>query len=320
MKAAIYRKYGPPSVVEITEVQRPIIQDHQLLIEIHASTVNRTDTGFRSAEYVISRFWSGLFKPKQPILGCEFAGVVIETGSKVTKFKVGDRVFGYNDKQFGGHAEYIAVNESDHIGIIPERLNFAQAAAMTEGSHYALVDIRVARVEAGHNVMVYGATGAIGTAAIQLLKHYGAHVTAVGNTKNVQLMKDLGADVVIDYQKQDYTQTKQKFHFIFDAVGKSSYKLCKPMLTDLGVYISTEFGKNGINIWLALTSFARKKKLLFPLPLMTQEDIDFLSKLATNNEFTPVIDTIYPLDEIIQAHIHAQSGQKTGNVILQVKS
>lgn len=319
MKAAIHTQYGPPEVVHVMEVAKPVPKENEILIKVYASTVNRTDSGFRSAEYFISRFWSGLFKPTYPTLGCEFSGVVEETGELVTEFKPGDRVFGYNDKTCGGHGEYLTVAENDSVTTMPGNVSFSEAAALTEGSHYALNDIRAAKVERGQNVMVYGATGAIGSAAVQLLKHFGAHVTAVGNTKNVGLIKSLGADVVIDYQTEDFTKTTTRFHFIFDAVGKSSYKQCKPLLTEKGIYISTELGKNGVNIWLALIGkMSSGKKLLFPIPTMNKQDAVFLKELAERNEFKPVIDRTYSLDQIVEAYKFVESGQKTGNVILKI--
>lgn len=300
--------------------EKPQPKANEVLVEIYAATVNRTDSGFRSAEYFISRFWSGLFRPKFPILGCEFAGVVVEVGAEVSSFQMGDRVFGYNDKTFGAHAEFIAIAETDAIATMPDNLGFDQAAALTEGAHYALADIRAAKVQSGQQVMVYGATGAIGSAAVQLLKYFGAHVTAVSNTQNLDLVKNLGANVVIDYQTQDFTKTDQRFEFIFDAVGKSSFAQCKPLLTEKGIYISTELGKYGVNVLLALTTpLWGGKKLLFPLPSINQQDVLFLKKLAELGVFRPVIDRYFQLSQLVEAYTYVQSGQKTGNVIIRVK-
>lgn len=319
MKAAVYSRYGPPEVAQLMEVPQPIPNDKQLLVKVYASSVNRTDSGFRSANYFISRFWTGLLKPKYPILGCEFAGVVEEIGQLVTSFKKGDKVFGFNDKTCGGHGEYLTIDESDAVITMPESYSFDAAAVISEGAHYALVDIRAAKVTRGQHVMVYGATGAIGSAAVQLLKHFGAKVTAVCNTKNVGLVTSLGADVVIDYQTQDFTKTSTQFDFIFDAVGKSSFRQCKPLLKDQGIYISTELGKNGENVLLALiTPLFRGKKLLFPLPTINKDDIMFLKNLAEKGEFKPVIDRCYKLDQIVEAYKYVESGQKTGNVVLNI--
>lgn len=319
MKASVYTTYGPPEVAKIMEVNKPIPKDNEVLVKVYTSTVNRTDSGFRSAEYFISRFWSGVFRPKFQILGCEFAGVIEEIGASVITFKTGDRVFGFNDKTFGGHGEYLTIDEKNAVTQMPDGFSFDHAAALTEGAHYALVNIRAAKVQAGQHVLVYGATGAIGSAAVQLLKHVGANVTAVCNTKNVDLVKSLGADTVIDYQTQDFTKTATQFDFIFDAVGKSSFRACKPLMTKKGVYISTELGKNGVNILLALTTPLWKgKRLLFPIPSISKNDVEFLKELAERGEFTPVIDCVYPLEQIVEAYKYVESGQKTGNVLLKI--
>jgi NADPH:quinone reductase-like Zn-dependent oxidoreductase len=317
MRAAVYTQYGPPEVVHVMDVEKPSPKDNEVLIKVHASTVNRTDCGFRSAEYFVSRFFSGLFRPKNQILGNEFAGVVEATGANVQSFKPGDRVFGYNDKTFGAHANYMVMPEDGPIATMPAGLTFEEAAPLTEGAHYALVDIRAAKVKSGDDVLVYGATGAIGSAAVQLLKHLGATVVAVCNTKNVALVQSLGADTVIDYTQQDFTTIGRQFHFIFDSVGKSSFGACKPLLHENGIYISTELGKNGENIFLALwTPITGGKKLLFPLPTIHKDDILFLKKLVETGEFKPVIDRTYPLEQIVDAHKYVETGQKTGNVVI----
>jgi NADPH:quinone reductase-like Zn-dependent oxidoreductase len=319
MRAIIYSKYGPPEVASLMEVPKPLPKDNEVLVKVYASTVNRTDSGFRSAEYFISRFWTGLFRPKYQILGCEFAGIIEEIGNHVTAFKKGDKVFGFNDKTCGGHGEFLTIAETDAIINMPDNLSFEEAAPLTEGAHYALVDIRAAKVERGQNVLVYGATGAIGSAAVQLLQHFGAVVTAVCNTKNVGLVKSLGADTVIDYQTQDFTKTDDRFEFIFDAVGKSSFGQCKPLLTEKGIYISTELGKNGENILFALTTpLWGGKKLLFPIPSITKQDVLFLKELVEKGEYKPVIDRQYNLDQIVEAYKYVESGQKTGNVVIKI--
>jgi NADPH:quinone reductase-like Zn-dependent oxidoreductase len=320
MKAAVHTQYGPPEVVKLMEVPKPTPKDNEVLIKVYASTVNRTDSGFRSAEYFISRFWSGLIRPKYKTLGCEFSGIIEEVGKEVTGFKIGDKVFGYNDGTFGGHAEYLTIAENKAIAMIPDNLTFTEAAPITEGAHYALCNIRASKVEKGQKVMVYGATGAIGSSAVQLLKHFGASVTAVCNTKNVELVKTLGADRVIDYQTQDFTQTEEKYHFIFDAVGKTSFKECKSLLTEKGIYVSTELGKNAENVYLALvTPLFGKKKVIFPIPSINKQDLLFLKELIENGEYKPVIDRAYRLEQIIEAYQYVESGQKTGNVILKIE-
>lgn len=319
MKAIIHTRYGPPEVAKLMEVEKPQPKETEVLVKVYATTVNRTDSGFRSAEYVISRLFSGIFRPKHQTLGNEFAGIIEAIGEKVSLFKTGDKVFGYNDIRFGAHAEYMLMHENEAIVLMPENLSFEQAACLTEGGHYALTDIRAAKVTAGQNVMVYGATGAIGSAAVQLLKHFGTRVTAVCNTKNIELIRSLGADVVIDYTKEDYTLTSERYDFIFDAVGKSSFGRCKPILKDKGIYISTELGKNWENIFLALyTPLLGKKKVLFPMPSINTQDLIFLKELAEKGEFRPLIDRYYTLEEIVEAYRYVESGQKTGNVVLKV--
>jgi NADPH:quinone reductase-like Zn-dependent oxidoreductase len=319
MKAVVYTRYGPPEVAELTEVDRPVPKEHEVLLKVYASTVNRTDAGFRSADYFISRFWSGLLRPKYPVLGCEFAGVIAEVGEKVKSFKKGDKIFGYNDKTCGGHGEYLTIAENDAIALLPGNLSFEEAAPITEGAHYALNNIRASKIKKGQNALVYGATGAIGSAAVQLLKYFETQVTAVCDTRHVDLVKSLGADVVIDYQTQDFTKTAVKFDFIFDAVGKSSFGKCKPLLTKNGIYISTELGKNAENIYFALTTpIFGGKKVLFPIPTISKEDVLFFKKLVEEGVYKPLVDRKYKLDQIVEAYHYVETGQKIGNVVIQV--
>jgi len=315
----VYTRYGPPEVVQLQEVNLPTVKTNEVRIKIRATTVNRTDCGFRSANYFISRFFSGLLKPKINILGCEFAGEIESVGRDVSNFKPGDRVFGYDDTRFGGHGEYKVMAASGALATIPEGMEYTVAAALTEGSHYALGNIRAARIKQGDTVMVYGATGAIGSAAVQLLKHFGAYVVAVSNTKNVGLVASLGADEVIDYQTQNFTETTHRFNFIFDAVGKRSFRQCKPLLKSKGIYISTELGKNSENIGLALfTPMSGGRKVLFPLPTISRDDVLLIRELASLGSFTPVIDRTYPLEQLIEAYRYAETGQKTGNIVITV--
>lgn len=319
MKACVYTKYGPPEVVSFSEVIKPIPNPNEILIQVKFSTVNRTDCGFRSAEYFISRFFSGLFKPKNQILGNEFAGIVVEIGTNVSDFKIGDKVFGYNDKTFGAHAEFLCLNEKSNLALVPENIEIKAAAAICEGAHYALCDIRAAKIKAGDQVLVYGATGAIGSSAVQLLKHFGAHVTAVCNSQNIDVVYSLGADKVIDYQKEDYSKLSGKFDLIFDAVGKTSFKIGKKVLKEKGIYISTELGKRGANVWLALlTPIFSKKKVLFPIPFLNLEDVHFLADLVLSNEFKPLIDRTYKMEQIVEAYQFVESAQKVGNVLLEI--
>lgn len=319
MRAIVHKKYGPPSVAYLTQIEKPTPKPNELLVKVYASTVNRTDAGLRSAEYFISRFFTGLFKPNNQVLGSEFSGIIEACGDGVLDFKVGDQVFGFNDKTFGGHAEYLTIPDAAAVATLPKNIDVNEGASITEGAHYALNIIRSAKVKSGQKVLVNGATGAIGSAAVQLLSYFGATVTAVCNTKNVELVKRLGAAAVIDYQKSDFTKLNHRFDFIFDAVGKSSFFKCKQLLYKNGTYISTELGKNGQNVFLALVSpFYRGKKVKFPIPDLTKEDVLFLRNLVEEQFFKPVIDRYYKLNEIEEAYRYVDSGQKTGNVILLV--
>jgi NADPH:quinone reductase-like Zn-dependent oxidoreductase len=319
MKASIYTQYGPPEVLQLKEVPKPTPKDNEVLIKIYATTVNRTDCGFRSAEYFISRFFSGLFRPKNQTLGNEFAGEIEVIGKEVKSFKPGDKVFGYNDITFGAHAEYMTMAEDSYITTMPSSITYEEAAPITEGAHYALCDIRAAKIKSGQKVLVNGATGAIGSAAVQLINYFGAEVTAVCNTKNVALVRSLGAHRVIDYTQQDFTKLDTTFDVIFDAVGKSSFGKCKPLLKKDGIYMSTELGYLSQNPFLALiTPLSGGKKVLFPLPVISKKDVEFLKELVVSKKFKPVIDRRYPLEQIIEATRYVETGQKTGNVVITI--
>lgn len=319
MKASIYTKYGPPEVVKITNAHKPTPKDNEVLIKIHATTVNRTDCGFRSAEYFIVRFFSGLFRPKNKILGSEFAGEIETMGKDVKSFNIGDRVFGYNDKSFGAHAEYMLMQEDDAITTMPTKLSYLESAPIIEGAHYALCDIRAAKIKNGQQVLINGATGGIGSSAVQLAKYFGAEVTAVCATHSIELVKSLGADDVIDYTKEDFTKRTKKFDVVFDAVGKSSFGNCKAILKYDGIYMSTELGYMSQNIFLALiTASFGKKKVLFPIPTINKADVNFLKNLVETGQFKPVIDRVYSLDQIVEAYKYVETGQKIGNVVIKV--
>ena len=320
MKAAVQTRYGPPEVVQISEIDKPTIKADELLIKVHATTVNRTDCGFRSAKPFIVRFFSGLTRPRATVLGNEFAGVVEEVGSGVVSFGVGDRVFGYNEDRFGAHAEYMSISESQPLATIPEGLAFEDAAPSTEGSHYALSFIQTAKVQAGQDVLVYGATGAIGSAAVQLLKSLGAIVTAVCSTENVELVKGLGADRVVDYMAEDFTQDEQSYHVVIDAVGKSSYGRCKRLLNHNGIYLSSDLGPRSQNPILAIvTPIFGGKRVKFPIPKQDKGMARHFKELIESGRFKPVIDRTYSLDQIVEAYRYVETGQKIGNVVISVQ-
>ena len=252
MKAAVCTRYGPPEVVVISEVEQPATGNNGLLVKVHATTVNRTDCAYRAARPFFMRFLTGLIRPRSTVLGTEFAGVVEAVGSGVTSFGVGDKVFGYNEGPFGAHAEYLSVPEDGSVATMPANVTYQQAAPSIEGSHYALAHIRAAKIHSGQDILVYGATGAIGSAAVQLLKSLGANITAVCGTDHVELVRGLGADRVIDYTAEDFTKDNQRYDAVLDSVGKSSFSQCKRLLKPRGIYISSELGPLAQNPFRAL--------------------------------------------------------------------
>jgi NADPH:quinone reductase-like Zn-dependent oxidoreductase len=323
MKAAVRTSYGPPNVVQIADVEKPAAKDNQVLVRVHATTVNRTDCGFRAGTPFFTRFFTGLIRPKVTVLGSEFAGEVEAVGSGVRSFEVGDRVFGYSGlrhgSRFGAHAEYLAVPEGGLVATMPANLTFAEAAAGTEGSHYALWFIRKAKVRSGQDVLVNGATGAVGSAAVQLLKSMGAEVTAVCDTKNIELVRGLGADRVIDYTAEDFTKDGQTYDVVLDAVGMSSFGRTKRLLKPRGIYVSGDWGPKAQNPILALiTPLFGSKKVIFPLAKDDQEMARSLKGLMESGEFRPVIDRRYRLDQIVEAYRYVETGQKIGNVVISV--
>ena len=319
VKAAVSTRYGAPEVVRITDIDKPTAGNNGLLVRIHATTVNRTDCGYRAAKPFIVRFFSGLIRPKARVLGTEFSGVVEAMGGAVTSFKVGDRVFGYNEGSFGTHAEYLAIPEDGWVVTMPANTTFEEVAPGTEGSHYALSFIRKAKIGSGQEVLVNGGTGAIGSAAVQIIKSLGATVTAVCGTENVELVRRLGADRVIDYTQDDFTKDPRTYDAVLDAVGKSSFGRCRRLLKPGGIYVSSDLGPLAQNPFLALiTPLFRGKRVMFPIPTQDREVLLFLKELIETGRFKPVIDRRYPLDQIVEAYRYVETGQKIGNVVITV--
>jgi NADPH:quinone reductase-like Zn-dependent oxidoreductase len=319
MKAAVQHRYGPPDVVAIEEVETPVPGDHELLVKVRATTVNRTDCGYRAAHPFFIRVFSGLVRPKATILGNEFAGEVEAVGRDVTSFAVGERVFGYNEGSFGAHAQYLAIPEDGSIATMPAGLSFDEVAPSTEGSHYALAFIRRANIEPGDDVLVYGATGAIGSAAVQILHHLGAVVTAVCRSEHLALVERLGADRVVDYTNGDFTDEEQTYDVVFDAVGKSSFGRCRRLLKPRGVYLSSDLGPFSQNALLPLaTRWSRGRKVLFPVPREDPHMVEYFKELLESGAFKPVVDRRYPLDQIVEAYRYVETGQKVGNVVITV--
>lgn len=320
MKAAVRSRYGPPEVVRIAEVEVPTPADHEVLVKVHAATVNRTDCGIRSGKPFIVRFFSGLTKPRATILGSEFAGVIEERGKGVTTYEVGERVFGCSEVRFGAHAEYLTIPEDGPLATIPADMSFEEVAPSTEASHYALTNIRKAGIRGGHRVLVNGATGAIGSAAVQFLKGLGAVVTAVCETEYVELVRRLGADRVIDRTVEDFTKDAQRYDVVFDAVGKSSFGRCRRLLVPRGIYLSTDLGPLSMNPLLALvTPLFRGRKAMFPIPpKRDRESVGYLETMLESRAFRPVIDRRYRLDEIVEAYRYVETERKIGNVVISV--
>jgi NADPH:quinone reductase-like Zn-dependent oxidoreductase len=320
MKAAVHTRYGPPEVVRITDIDRPAVGDHDVLVKVHVTTVNRTDCGFRAAKPFFARLFTGLLRPRATVLGNEFAGEIEAIGRGVTSFEVGDKVFGFSEWRFGAHAEYLTMPEDGSLATMPSNLTYEEAAPSTEGSHYALSLITKARVHGGQDVLVNGATGAIGSAAVQLLKSLGATVTAVCGTQHVDLVRGLGADRVIDYQAEDFTKDEQTYDVVLDAVGKSSFGQCKRLLKPGGIYLSSDLGPLSMNPILALvTRLSGGKQVMFPIPpKYVQEEVRHFKALIESGEFKPVIDRWYRLDQIVEAYKYVETGQKIGNVVISV--
>ena len=319
MKAVFYEKYGSPENIQVINMEKPLPGDNEILVKIYAATVNRTDCAYLRAHPFFMRLLTGLFSPKNNIPGTDFAGMVEDTGKEVSKFRKGDRIFGFNDNGLSSHAEYIVISEKAAACIIPENISFEEAAASCEGAHYAVNFINKVDLKRGDKVLVNGATGAIGSSAVQLLKYYEADTTAVCPTDYVEKVKTLGASEVIDYHKEDFTKKSSIYRFILDTVGKSSFFKCRNLLEKDGVYISSELGFMYQNIYLAmLTPLFKKRLVKFPYPENIQYTIDLMKSLLEKNIYKPLIDRQYSIDKAAEAYRYVETGEKRGNVILKI--
>jgi NADPH:quinone reductase-like Zn-dependent oxidoreductase len=321
MKAIVYTKYGPPEVLQLKEVPKPTPKDNEVLIKIYATTVNRTDCGFRKPEYrLIIGFINGFFKPKKNILGSELSGKIEAIGKDVKTFKPGDPVFGLSTYNFGTHAEYICLPETGSITTMPANMSFEEAATVCDGAFLALTYIRKIDFKYAPKILINGASGSIGSACVQLAKYYGAKITAVCTAKNFELVKSLGADEVIDFTKEDFTKNGKLYDFVIDAVGKSSFFRCKKILKPGGIYFSTDLGFLSQNIFLALlTPIIGGKKVKFPIPKDSKEVIVFFKELIEAGKYRAIIDRSYRLEEIVDATKYVETGQKTGNVVITLE-
>ena len=316
MRAVVYERYGPPDVLRLEDVERPVPEDDEVLVKIHATTVNRSDCGWRVAEPFMTRFFTGLLRPKRKILGSELAGEVEAVGAAVSEFEVGDEVFGL---RWGAHAEYVCVRETGALAHKPAGMTFEEAAAVCDGAIIAMACLRNADLRQGRSILIYGASGSIGTAAVQLARHFDAHVTAVCNTKNVELARSLGADEVIDYLHEDFTKNGKTYDVIVDAVGKHSFRRCRRSLKPGGKYFETDLGFMWhVPLLALLTRWIGDKKVTIAMPKYTRQNVLFLKQLIDAAEYRAVIDRSYPLEQVVEATRYVETGQKTGNVVLVV--
>jgi len=323
MKAVLVTKYGGPEVLQIKEVPTPSPKENEVLIKIHAAAVNNTDPVFRKGKPFISRFFTGLSKPKYSIPGDVLAGEIVEVGQSVTRFKTGDRVYGYSTETLGAHAEYKCLSEDSSIVNLPENISYEEAAGIVDGGLTALVFLRdKAGITNKQKVLVYGASGSVGTAAVQIAISYGAEVTGVCSTANMEMVRLLGAQRVIDYTKNDFTRENQKYDIIFDTVAKKSFSECKNVMAENGIYLTT-FPAPGVLIKGLFQSKEKGKRALFAAAGMrpVNEKIDnlhYISQLLKDNKLKPIISKRYVLDDIAEAHRYVESGHKKGNAIITI--
>jgi NADPH:quinone reductase-like Zn-dependent oxidoreductase len=318
MKAVVHDRYGPPEVLRVAEVERPVPKEDEVLVRVHASTVTRSDAmRVRSAEYRFARVFTGIRRPRRTTLGTEFAGRIEAVGAAVTAFAVGDEMFGVKG---GANAEYVTVRESDVIAQKPARLTYEEAAAVPDGSLLALTCLQPASPLQGKNVLVYGAAGSIGTAAVQLLaNHFAAEVTGVCDTKDVGLVRSLGARDVLDRFREDFTKTGARYDVIFDAVGKQSFRRCRGALEPGGIYVTVDLGfMYHVPILALVTRFVGSKRAKVGIGRYRKDDLLLIRNLVEQGKYRPVIDRTYALDEVVEAARYVESGQKSGNVVLRV--
>ena len=318
MKAAVYVQYGPPEVLQVKEVQKPIPGKNEILVRVKATAVNSGDWRLRKADPFAVRFIFGLLKPKKSILGSVFSGEIESVGEEVKHFKVGDAVFGHTDMNFGAYAEYIAVPEGGSLALKPAGISYTEAAVIPFGGVTALHFIKKAAIKPGQRVLVVGASGAVGSAAVQLAKSLGAHVTGVCSTANIELVKSIGADKVIDYTKEDFTQNGETYDVIFDSVNTIAVSRSLKSLNKKGVMILSAAGMPEMlqGLWTSLSS---SKKVLTGVISHTAADIIFLKGLIETGKLKPVIDKTFSLEQIAEAHAYVEKGHKKGNVAIEVK-
>ncbi len=315
MRAAVYFQYGPPEVLQLKDVEKPTPKKNEILLKIKATAVNSGDWRLRKADPFAVRFIFGLIRPKINILGSVFSGVVESVGEEVKHFKVGDNVFGHTDMSLGSYAEYKCLPENASITLKPENISHNEAAVIPFGGVTALHFIKKAMIKPGQKVLVVGASGAVGTAAVQLAKSFGADVTGVCSTANIALVHSIGADKVIDYTKEDFNKNGETYDVIFDAVKAISVSRCIKSLNKNGRLILSAAGMSEMlqGLWISMTS---NKKVMTGVINHKATDIIFLKELIEKNKFKPVIDRTYPLEQIAEAHAYVEKGHKKGNVVI----
>lgn len=318
MRAVVLDRYGPPEVLRLEDVVRPLPADDEVRVSVIASTVTRSDTGFRAAEYWFARAFTGLRRPRQRIAGMELAGVVEATGAKVTRFRVGDEVFGIRS---GANAEEVCVREDGVLAHKPAGMTFEEAAAIPDGACTALAFLRQAGLQPGQRLLVYGASGSIGTAAVQLARHLGADVTAVCDTRHVELVRSLGAGTVIDYTRDDFTAGGRRYHVILDAVGKLPAWRSRRSLEPGGVYLSAGSPESVLPVIVLslLTRLVGTRRIRLGMAAYRSEDLRLLGELVDAGAYRAVIDRRYRLEDVVEAHRYVDTQQKRGNVVLVVR-
>ncbi|MGG4442472.1 NAD(P)-dependent alcohol dehydrogenase [Brevibacillus fortis] len=320
MKAIVYEQYGPPNVLQLQDVATPVPKDDEILIKVYAATAAAGDWRLRKADPFLARMFNGLWKPKKvKILGFELAGVVESTGSGVTQFKPGDAVYAACGNGFGAYAEYKCLPETGCIALKPANMTFEEAAAVPVGAYTAMQFLRKGNIQPGRRVLVYGASGSVGTYAVQLAKHFGAEVTGVCSTSNVELVRSLGANRIIDYTKENFADDDTVYDIIFDTVGKSPFQACVERLTPNGFYLrAVHFSPLPIirGIWTNMTS---GKKVIGGTAKENAEDLRYVKELIEAGKLRSIIDRIYPLEQAADAHSYVELGHKKGNVVLTVR-
>jgi NADPH:quinone reductase-like Zn-dependent oxidoreductase len=317
MKAVVYEGYGSPDVLQLREVAEPSIADNEVLVKVHAASIQQTDINFRKGTPFLARVLAGLLKPKNQILGCDYSGTVEATGKNVDEYREGDEVYGPLNKRTGTHAEYISVT-TEEVSLKPKNLTFVEAASVGVAGTIALQCLRDhGEIQQGQKVLVNGAAGGIGTFAVQIAKSYGTEVTGVCGTANLEMVKSIGADHVIDYTKEDFAARAGEYDIVFDAVRKSTFAKCKSALTSKGIYVTTEFGP-GIMLQMRMNSNPNGKRMVGMLMNVDPQDLVVLTELIETGTIRPVIDRTYPLEEIADAHRYVEKGHAKGRVIVRI--